>query len=324
MGRFIGEFEGTFSTEARELGYPGRRDIKWSEAELWAMKPEIARLFLPEAARQLYLGTPTKIYDNPVPLERNPALNANQERASDSLRILIYQALRRPNDIFFASVVGPMAGGKSSVVYEALTDSSKDFLHSKDWRIVVCKQKRQIEFDGRRIVTHGFLEYPGVKSFDNIFDIPAQLKGEPCPDVIIAEEVQFAFAAKDRSEQKGEETIRQEIKGFLEVVRQMGVKAVIFTSLDRDFATREWPHMKAMLSLVDLNLVVTARCVDCNGIAYFTQRDICENGVWRPARIDEDVVVAGNVGESKNDNPQRYQPKCLFCHQVLPARNSKT
>lgn len=318
MGQFPGEFENTLTQEARELGYPER---KWTETELRAMRPEMARKFLPEAARQLYLGTPTIFLDSPVPLERNPSINENHEKAGDLLRVTIFQA-QKLGHLSFASVVGGMAGGKSTVAYEAVADTDRNFPLPRDWTFAIFKQTEQVKFDGKRIITHGLLEFPEVEEFTTIFDIPAKLNGKPCPEVIIAEEVQFAFMAGKPSEQRSGETIRQEIKGFLEVARQMGVKAVIFTSLDRDFRGLEWPHTRPMLSLVDLNLVVTARCTDCNGIAYFTQRDVFENGVWRPARMDEDVVVAGNVGESRVDSPQRYQPKCSFCHQVLPPLHS--
>lgn len=303
------------TSEAIALGYPGKT---WTEAELRAIPRETARIFIPRQARELYQDTPTRFLDNPVPLERNRAINVNHERASDLLAISIFQA-RKNERLLFVSIVGPMAGGKSTAVYDALSASEQEFPLPKDWTHAVFKHKEQVKFDGQRIITHAKLVFPEVTPYDSIFDILAQVEEGPCPDVIIAEEIQFAFAEGERSAG----TIKQELKGFLENAKKIGIKAVIFTSLDFDFKKDPWPHMKPMLGLVDLNLIVTARCVDCNGIAYFTQRDVFENGVWRPARVDEDRVVPGNVGEGKAVGKERddvYHPKCLFCHQVLPAR----
>ncbi|TSC53892.1 MAG: hypothetical protein LiPW16_279 [Microgenomates group bacterium LiPW_16] len=307
------ESERSLSPEAIALGYPGKR---WTKAELRAMSPELAKKFLPPQARELYQRTPTRLLDNPVPLERNPAINANHERARELLGISIYQA-RKNERLLFVSVVGAMASGKSTAMCDAL--SGHEFPLVTDWTYAVFKHIKQIEYDGQKIITHGKLEFLEVKPYDNIFSILEQVEEEP-PEVIIAEEAQFAFIDKERSEG----TIKQEISGFLGIAREMRVKAVIFTSLDFDFKREPWPHMRPMLGLVDLNLVVTARCVDCNGIAYFTQRDVFENGVWRPARVDEDIVVVGNVGEGNRiDKEDVYRPKCVFCHQVLPPRGGQ-
>lgn len=307
------ELSQPLTPDATALGYPGKI---WTEAEIRAMLPATAHLFIPPQARVLYRDTPTHFLFEAYPLERDPGINVNHEMAKELLTSAIYTALQHKY-LLFASLAGPMAGGKSTVVYDMISQikSQEGFPLVPNWSYALFKQKEQIKFDGAQIITHGERTVSVVIPYDNIFDILGLIDDQNPPEVIFAEEVQFAFA-KDK-EERSEASIRREIGGFLKEAEAMGIKAIIFTSLDFDFRGEPWPHMRPMLRLTNQHYVLGARCVNCNGIAYLTQKYIYDkdSGIWRPARRDEPRVVAGNVGEDKVQRKVKYQPECRSCHQ---------
>lgn len=300
--------------EELALGYPR----KWTESELRAMSPETAARFIPPQARRVYRDTPSNFLFEAYPLERDPAIHVNHEMARQLITNSIYTSVRTGNFLFL-TLSGPMAGGKSTIVYDTIQhiNSGEGFPLTLDLTYALFKHAEQVKFDGARIVTHGERSIPEAIPYEGSFDILGQIDDKKSPDIVFVEEAQFAFTDRARSE----EAIRREIGGFLREAEAMGIKVVVFTSLDFDFRAEPWPHMTPMLEQSHQHFVLAARCEGCGGIAYLTQRDVFEDDFWRPARYDEPRVAVGNVGEDGKPRNERYQPKCMFCHQVLPPLN---